>query len=150
MASPTPEVFTVYDNTGTPLPGVAGGMSFLTYVTEAGVAITPQPTIVDIGGGLYKFTPTVPPSGHGTCYVLSTGHQPAFYSRFIRPEDYNTDQIPDIRQFLFGKAQIMSTGPDANRLLIYAADGTTVLVRFALADIAGLDTIFNPMKRTPV
>lgn len=150
MASPTPEVFAVYDNSGNPLTGVAAGMSFSYYGTEAGVAVLPQPAISEIGtSGIYKFTPGAIPSGHGLAYILVTGHQPAYVTRYVRPEDYAADTVIDLKNLLFGTWEIKTTGPDANKMVFTAPDGVTVVLKVALTDIAGLPTVLNAFKRTP-
>lgn len=149
MATPTPEVFFVYDDSGSPLTGVAADMSFSLYATEAGAAITP-PAITEIGGGAYKFTPATPPTGHGIVYLVATGHQPKFTGRYFRVEDYAADQVPDIRNLLYGNSEMKTTGGDANRQLIYGPDGTTVIARFNLFDVTGAPSIFSPIRRVLV
>lgn len=49
-----------------------------------------------------------------------------------------------------GKWEIKTSGPDANRLVIYRQDGVTVLKKFDLKDGAGDATFVNPFSRTPV
>ncbi len=150
MATPTPEVFFVYDETGVPLTGAAAGMSFVAYRTEAGIVITPEPSITEIGGGGYSFTPATPPTNHGIVYVLQTGGYPAYVARYYRPEDYYPDKILGIESFLFGKWEIKTAGPDANRIIYYQPDGTTVLAKFDLLDSNGDPTTLNPFLRDPV
>jgi hypothetical protein len=146
MASPTPEVIVVYDNNGDPLPGAVADMSWAKSSTEAGASII-TPAITDIGGGVYTFTPPIPPIGHGWVYVLATGHQPKYYTRYFRPEDYNADLLPDIKNFLFGTWKIFTTGADANRMVFYAPDGITVMAKYDLKDASGVATVFNPFSR---
>jgi hypothetical protein len=50
----------------------------------------------------------------------------------------------------FGKWQIFTTGIDANRLVMYAADGVTVLKKFDLKDSAGVATSSSPFSRLPL
>lgn len=152
MAAPRIEVFAVFNpSTGAPLTGAAGGMSFSTYTDDLGVAVTPQPSITEIGGGLYRFTPTFPPSAsRALVYVVNTGgNVPAYYFRLVRPEDWNADKIQDLMDVAFGKWQIFSTGPDANRIVLYRADGVTVLARFDLKNLSGNPSITNVFQRIP-
>lgn len=45
--------------------------------------------------------------------------------------------------------KIVTTGPDANKLVIYDNDGVTPLLKFALFDGAGNSTFINPFERVP-
>lgn len=156
--SPTAETFFVFNiSDGTPLTGAAGGMSFDTYKDDTGTNLTP-PTIFEIGGGAYGFSPTFTP-GRGIVYVLSTGASgnPQKLSRYMRPEDYYADGIPsiaaivaDIQEFSEGRWKIFSDGPDANRMVFYRADGVTVLKKFDLLDADGNPAVFSPFERSPV
>lgn len=49
-----------------------------------------------------------------------------------------------------GKWQIFSSGADANRLVMYKADGVTVLKKFDLKDAVGDATVQNPFARLPL
>jgi hypothetical protein len=162
MASPKIEVFFVYDGTGAPLTGLTP--TFEVYKDDLGANLT-QPTITEIGGGAYKFTPVFP-ANRGIAYIVLTGGNPARIAKFIRPEDYNLDnadvptssraastlegKVDELLQIGKGKWEIKTSGPDANRLIIYEADGTTVLRKFDLFDKDGLPTAINPFKRVPV
>jgi len=156
MASPTTEIFFVYDlTTGVPLTGAAGSFSFTTYKDETGSNLS-HPTITEIGGGAYGFDITFASPDHGVVYVLSTGANgnPQHVARYARPEDFFTDTIytvvRDLQQFQEGRWKIFTSGPDANRMLVYDVDGTTVLKRFNLRDAAGNATSTNPYERVPV
>lgn len=59
-------------------------------------------------------------------------------------------KMDDVVDYHQGKWEIKTTGPDANRLILYRADGVTVLKKFDLADAAGNPTYISPFKRTPV
>jgi hypothetical protein len=172
MASPKIEVVFIYDQNGDPLPGLtigSGGVEFASYKDDLGVNLS-MPTITEIGGGAYKFTPVFP-SNRGIVYVLKTGPtgNPKYVAKFMRPEDFNLDnadvptssvvaggsttlepKIDELLQIQKGKWEIATAGPDANRLIIYEADGTTVLKKFDLLDVNGLPTAINPFKRIPV
>jgi hypothetical protein len=148
--SPKIVVFFLYDSTtGAPLAGQTP--TFSTYKDDTGTNLT-QPVISEIGGGAYKFTPTFP-SGRGIAFAISSGSAnalPAYQVGYLRPEDYFVDDIAILKQIETGKWQIHTSGPEANRLVIYDADGTTVLYRFDLADSSGAATTVAPFRRTPV
>jgi hypothetical protein len=57
--------------------------------------------------------------------------------------------LQDVLDYHQGKWEIKVTGADANKLILYRADGTTVLKKFALADPQGNPTFINPFSRTP-
>jgi hypothetical protein len=59
-------------------------------------------------------------------------------------------QLQDLTDERFGKWVIETTGPDANRLVLYKLDGITILKKFNLADINGDPNFINPFSRTPV
>ncbi len=159
MGSPTTEIFFVFNiSTGAVLTGAAAGMSFDTYKDETGSNLS-QPLISEIGGGAYGFTPVFASPSHGIVYVLNTGTSgnPQKLSRYIRPEDYAADNIStvltavqQIQAFSEGKWKIFTTGPDANRLVVYDTDGTTVLKKYDLVDRNGIATYINPFARLPV
>ncbi len=58
--------------------------------------------------------------------------------------------VTDILDYHVGKWEIMVTGPDANRLILYREDGFTVLKKFDLQNANGDPTFINPFKRIPV
>ncbi len=152
MASPKMEVFFVKSTVDNlPLIGASGTMAFETYVNDLGAPITP-PSIVELGGGLYGFTPVFASSSRGLAYVITTttnGNPDRVY-RYMRPEDWNPDKIDILMQIETGKWEIKISGPDANRLIIYDADGTTVLYKFDLFSSTGSPSSLNPYKRVPV
>ncbi len=172
MASPKIEVVFIYDQNGDPLPGQTigvGEVEFLVYQDDLGAPISP-PTITEVGGGAYKFTPVFP-SNRGIIYIMATGTagNPKSIAKFMRPEDFNIDnadvptssigaggiaaveaKVDTLLAIAKGKWEIKLTGPDANRLIIYELDGTTVIKKFNLYDSAGLPTSINPFKRDPV
>lgn len=150
MASPKIEVFFLYDGAGVPLTGATP--TFDTYKDDLGANLS-QPSITEIGGGAYKFTPDITTDpDRGIAYVVDGGASanPRRLARYIRPEDYALDQIQDLHDLEFGKWQIFTSGGDINRLVTYRPDGTTVLKKFDLFDSAGVPTSINPFRRTPV
>jgi hypothetical protein len=152
MASPKLEVFFLFNQTtGAPKTGQAG-IAFSCYKNSNGVDLTP-PAITEIGGGAYGFIPTLPEDKSlGVVYVVSTGSgvMPMYFTRYIRPEDYTTDDIPLIKAVSVGKWQVFTEGDDANRLVLYDLDGTTVIARFDLKDDTGEPSATKPFSRTPV
>lgn len=149
MASPQIIVFTIFDSSNNPLTGQAGLMSFTTYKNEIGTNLS-APTIVEVGGGAYKFTPTFA-TNHGIAWVINTGagaNPPSLFG-YIRPEDFYPDQIQDLTDEAFGKWQIFTIGGNANKLILYRADGVTILKTFDLQDASGNPTTTNPFIRVP-
>jgi hypothetical protein len=141
----------VTDAAGTPVTGGAAGMSFEVYKDDTGTNVT-APSIVEIAGGLYKFVPNLSASpSRGIVYVLNTGagRLPARYWRYIRPEDWSDDTVVTLRKTLTNRSKIHTTGPEANRLVIYDDDGTTVLLRFDLKDVLGIAGTTNPFEKIP-
>lgn len=160
MASPTVEIFFVYNlSTGVPLTGQAGSMSFDVYKDTSGTNLS-QPAITEIGtSGVYKFTPVFADPTKGIVYILNTGAggNPARIARFMRPEDYITDNITDIqtvlsniKEYQQGKWQIFTSGGDNFRMVFYDTTGSTVLAKYDLADDSGAPTTTNVFKRTKV
>lgn len=145
--SPRIEVFGVFDaSTGAPVTGGAGGFAFTYYRDDTGVAVS-QPTITEIGGGLYKFTPNFPVSeARGVVYMLDlgSGNAPRYYWRYMRREGWDEDKIKTIYQIESGTWKINTS---TNKLTFYDADGTTVLFQFDLKDADGNATSENPFQR---
>lgn len=153
MASPQIIEFPVFDaTTGALVSGLAASLSFDVYEDETGTPLT-QPGFTEIGSsGHYYFTPTFT-ANHAIAYSINTGanHAPTKWSGFLRPEDFNTDQIPAIgtnvasvltivqnmQQYQQGTWKIFTTGPDANRLVVYDTTGTIVLAKYDLKQSDG-------------
>ncbi len=156
MASPKYEVFTLFNNSGAPLAGQTG-MVFAVYQDDTGGAVAP-PSIVEFGGGLYGFIPTLPASpARGLVYLLNTnGANPAYVSRYVRPEDYNPDGIPaqtatlaSLLKILKNRYKIWLTGGDAFKLVMYDDDGVTPLFKFNLLDSLGAASTNPVFERVP-
>lgn len=147
MASPKIVVFTVFNvSTGVPAPGLTP--TFTYYKDETGTIVTP-PTITELGGGNYAFTPAFSSSSHGIVYVLSTGANPTYLTGYLRPEDFFFYEIDLIRKLQTNKWSIVTTGADTNKMVFYDDDGTTPILKVALTDAAGSSTAVNPYTRTP-
>lgn len=58
--------------------------------------------------------------------------------------------VTDLKDIGLGKWEIVVSGVDTNRLILYRQDGVTVLKKFDLKDGAGDATFINPFKRIPV
>lgn len=112
MTSPRLEVLFFYDaSTGAPLTGLSP--SFTSYRNDLGTSLTP-PTITEIGGGAYGFTPVFSDPARAIAYVAYGGSGSApRYSRLMRSEDWAADsatatfESPKIEVFTFYSA---STG----------------------------------------
>jgi hypothetical protein len=140
MSSPKNFAFTVYDPaTGLPKNGIVGQLSFITYVDDTGVNVTP-PAISAVAGGGYQFTPTFP-TDHGIYFEIAVagGYMPLVVPGYLRPEDYAVDSIAgmvadiaSLKDFQQGSWEIPTTGPDANRIVFKALDGVTVVGRYDL------------------
>jgi len=94
MASPKLEVFFLYDRaTGAPLAGQTigqSGVKFLSYKDDLGANVS-QPTITELGSGAYGFLPVFNDPARAIIYTLDTnGVLPAYFTRFMRPEDWNS------------------------------------------------------------
>lgn len=151
MSSPKIVVFFLYDaTTGVPLTGVVP--TFATYKDDLGTNLT-QPTISEIGGGAYKFTPDITTNpNRGIVYVIdgTAAASPRRGAGYVRPEDFAVDQVQDLWDLGFGKWQILTSGADINRMVTYRSDGTTILKKFNLFDSAGVPTSTNPFRRDPI
>lgn len=53
------------------------------------------------------------------------------------------------RKVAAGRWKVHTTGPDADRLVLYDDDGVTVLYKFNLFNIAGNQSSTNPYERVP-
>ncbi len=147
--SPKNMAFFLYiESTGAPKTGATP--TFTTYKDMDGNNLS-QPGITEIGGGAYEFTPVFP-AETGIVAVIDggAGNSPRYQSVALRPEDYNVDLLTDLTDEAFGTWEIPTTGPDANRLIFYRADGVTVLQKFDLFDENGDPTYTNPFKREPL
>lgn len=105
-------VFSVYNpTTGAPIVGVAGSMSFLTFKDDLGNNVS-APTIVEVGGGLYKFTPAFA-IGRAQCFVISAGSNlPQFLAGSVRPEDFSQWAFaPSPAILVFGIYDLVSGSP---------------------------------------
>lgn len=151
--SPQIEVFWIYSlSTGAPLTGQTGNMSFSFYADDLGVAITPQPTITEVGGGAYKFTPAFAGDGRAAVYTLHINNvdaSPAYVNRLVRKEDWYPDLIARIQAITEGHWKISTVGADANTLTLYDKNGTTVLQQWSLFDNVGLPTTTKIYERRP-
>lgn len=142
MASPRLLVFFLYNaTTGAPQTGQLGSLSFTTYKKDDGTSIS-APSITEIGGGAYAFNPfPIADISHGIVYVINCGSgvTTQYVAGYLRPEDYIQE----------GKWSIITSGIDANKLIIYQPDGVTPLMKFDLYDSTGVPTTVNPYSRLP-
>lgn len=57
--------------------------------------------------------------------------------------------VLQLRRLAEGHWKIFNTGPDANRLVLYSADGVTVLQKWDLKDLSGAPTTSTIYERVP-
>lgn len=137
MASPKLEVFFIYDSTtGAPKTGVTP--TFSTYKNDLGANVTPQPTISEIGGGAYAFTPVFTDPARGIVYQVATGNSPPYWARYMRPEDWAADDVSTVLKHQLCDEEFVTTGPDAGRVV--RRDGTdhaTVLAKWDMLEADG-------------
>lgn len=203
LASPKLEVFAFYNSSNVPLAGLS--VSFAAYRDSSG-AVVASPAVSEMGDGLYKFTPVFSDVTKGIGYIADGGSTayPRYYSRYMRPEDWNTDSVDSLvstattaslaavatssfavfsaslaavnaanatfsaslavtnsanavysssiaaysssiaasasvgaRKFLYGKAEIFSTGSNAYREVRYDPAGGSIVAMFDLKDQNG-------------
>ena len=156
--SPIYESFTIYSNaTGLPVTGAAGGFTFNTYKDSSGGSPA-QPSIVELGGGDYGFIPVFADPTKGITYTIQSpaGSSPAYFSRYMRPEDWNGDEIPAIKAdtqrikvVSEGRRKVFTTGPNANKEQYFDTDNTTVLQTYDILDSSGNPTSSTPFERVP-
>jgi hypothetical protein len=150
MASPAIEVLFFYSaSTGAPLTGLTP--TFTTY-TDTSATPVAQPVISEIGGGAYKFTPVLTAS-QGIVYVVDGGAtaSPRYQTRYIRTSDFaGLDDVLTLLKYAEGRYKIFTSGPDANRLVLYDTDDVTVLIKFDLYNSAGSAAASNTYERVPV
>ena len=180
MSSPKIEtVFLFNPTTGAPLTGQASLMSFDCYRDDQGTSLS-APTISEIGvSGVYKFTPTFSDPARGIVYILNcgSGANPTHVTRYMRPEDWNSDNTDALSStlataanlatltsstagitttttllvdILLGDQSVKTSGGDANRLVLLKQDGTTVIKKFNLTDANAVPTTTNPFTRTGI
>lgn len=62
----------------------------------------------------------------------------------------SSQTIQDILDYHQGKWEVVTSGPDVNKMVFYRVDGTTVLKKFALQKADGTASYSNPFKRIPL
>jgi hypothetical protein len=139
----TSVIFALYAGSGAPLTGATP--TFHAYEDFAGGTVTP-PAIVEIGLGMYGFTPAPTDITNGTAYIIDGGvtANPRYASGSLQPGvDINVDVaailalVTATNELLYGKWVIDS---NTNQLIMYAPDNTTVLATFNLLDVNGNPT----------
>lgn len=161
----------VADPGGTPLAGVAFNLVSMTVEKADGSTDSLAPSALQwveaVDGAFYnqgKYSILVPAGmlnqpGVLTYAVSATGAKTYVGAvKVIANEEAEThdmlegvrDDVTDLLDYHQGKWQIHVTGPDANRLVLYRADGTTVLKKFDLQNANGDATYINPFRRNPV
>lgn len=123
--TPTAANWAIYDT------GIASGTG--TYQLRL------QTTDVDIPGTLM--------------YLVKSATSDTFVGsvKVVANEEADTfSRVTDMHDETFGKWRIFTTGPDANRLVMYRPDGVTVLKKFDLKTASGAPTVVNPFIRDPL
>lgn len=134
-------VFNVYNpTTGAPLTGAAASMSFSTYEDDLGNPLT-HPTITEVGGGAYKFTPAFA-VGRAICFVLSTGaNNPTYLAGSIRPEDFSAWAYAPSPALVVFAVYDKTTGAPltgvVNSFTEYADQGGVALAQPTIIEIGG-------------
>lgn len=126
MASPKYEVIFLYDAaTGAPYTG-ALTLTFDTYKDDLGNSLS-QPTISALpgGDGAFGFLPVFADPARGIRYIVDTGTDaviPRRSARYMRPEDWNDDNLEAMASTLDGVAMQTSQALSA---ALQASDQTT-------------------------
>lgn len=166
MSSPKVVGFLLQSNIdGSPLTGQTP--TFATYCDDSAVDITPLPTITELKGGMYAFTPSFR-ANKALVYVIDAGLNSLarYYSDVKRPEEFDVDLIAAaassasdaadsadlaataaimVRKFQTNRWKIVS-----NQLVVYDDNGTTPFKTFNLLDQSGAPTMTNIFERVPV
>jgi hypothetical protein len=79
--------------------------------------------------------------------LTMTGHTNA--GTFGRAVSDTSTHVLQLRRINEGRWKIFTSGPDANRLVLYSNDGTTVLQKWDLKDAAGSPATTNIFERIP-
>lgn len=139
--------FPLWDAGGNPKTGAVGSLSFVSYTDETGTPL-PQPSFVEVGGGIYRFSPTFS-RNHGIVYKISTGNAPAYFGGYVRPEDYGLNYgSPQIVVFhLYDSVSGAPKTGVAGQLSFtkYADDAGNALTPPTLTEIAGGAYKFTPV-----
>jgi hypothetical protein len=148
--SPKVISFTVYDNTGAPLNGIVGSITFNSYEDSSGGSPS-QPAFSAAGGGQYYWTPLFADPTKGIFYTVDCGASanPRYFSGYIRPEDWNGDLVSRVVAIQEGKKVISPFGANANQEVCYDVDGTTILQVQSLFDVNGAPTASDPYSSVP-
>jgi len=162
MSSPKMVTFPIRNpSTGAAVLGKTG-MSFTYYKTDAGSIVTP-PSIVELGGGTYGFTPVFADPTHSLVYVLDTnGENPTDYSGVLRAEEWAdpatqstlttaaADAATAAAQATLARQMATNKAGEAdNQYVVYADNGTDVLKRFNTFDDSGSPTTTRVFSRVP-
>lgn len=86
-------------------------------------------------------------------YAVAAGGSRTYLGaiKLIANEEAETKAVADsLLVYQQGKWEIVVSGADANRLILYEQDGTTVLQKFDLQNANGDPTFINPFRRIPV
>jgi hypothetical protein len=147
-------VFPLFALSGAPATGITP--TFSTYESLAGAPIT-QPTIVEIGNGFYGFQPGPTDIANGTVYIIdgTTACNPRYQAGALQPGADVSADVTEVlalctlmANVLTGRWEIVTSGMNANQMIFYGPDNTTVIATFNLLDINGNPAFSGIYQRT--
>lgn len=104
------------------------------------------------GTYLHQFLPNPVPGIF--LYIVKSTTSRHFVGSIKIIEYDNDDTYVRMRQLQEGRWKIHTTGPDANRLVLYASDGTTAIQKWDLKDSSGAATagvdVFERVPTEPI
>lgn len=132
--------FNLYDGNNNPVTGVSigpAGIRFLKYVDRTGSPRT-TPTIVEIGGGSYGFTPSDADELVGVCYLIdcTAAVQPRRVSGAV-----HKNQSPFICWHLEDAAAVLWTGADPS-IAVWNDFSGTARTKPNVVDVGGFGYLF--------
>lgn len=100
--------------------------------------------------GSGRYTLVLPTSATDTHGILNVAVKSSASAHFLGSFKVVSAEGADIMKYHEGRWKIAVSGADANRLVIYDTDGTTVLKKFDLKDANGNSTPYNPFEKLPL
>jgi len=154
----------IKDATGAPVTGILFGAVAATVWKNDGTTVDLILTALDwteVTGGAFAgsgtYILTLPGSSLDqvgrVMYGIKVGTNDPYIGamKVIANEEAETKvEVDTLLGIGLGKWTIAVTGADANRLILYAQDGVTVIKKFSLKDAAGDPTFINPFSREPI
>jgi hypothetical protein len=143
------QIFPVFDAAGAPLALLTP--TWVTYLNALTGASVAGPAITEVGGGLYKFSPSVPADGH-QAGIIDCGATAS--TRYLSWEGRYADlQVADLVARLHavseGRWKIFTDGVNKDTLILYGPDGVTAIQQWDLKDALGSPTSGSIFERVP-